>query len=310
MIGRLLYSRLAAFGVSLLAAALGCPRDAKQPSQDSSSAAGCRVASDLSRLPELPEASGIAASQRTPGVLWSHNDSGEPVVFALTSAGAVSGHVRVTRAKVVDWEAVAVGTCPQGTCLYVADIGDNNARRPAITIYRTREPAPGEAVTAPAEALHATYPDGPQDAEAFILLPDGTMLIVTKGDTGPVVLYRFPSPFQNGATVSLQRVVLLVPAVGKGKRALVAKPDRITDAGASPDGRWIVLRTNRAIRFYEAREFAAGQIRAVYQYDVGSVREPQGEGVALTTNGTVWLAGEGGGKGLPGSFARLTCVLE
>ena len=223
-------------------------------------------------------------------MLWSHNDSGEPVVFALTSAGAVSGRVRVTGAKVVDWEAVAVGTCPQGTCLYVADIGDNNARRSAITIYRTREPAPGEAVTAPVEALHGTYPDGPQDAEAFILLSNGAMLIVTKGDTGPVVLYRFPSPFQNGANVSLQRGVLLVPVVGKGKRALVAKPDRITDAGASPDGRWIVLRTNRAIRFYDAREFAAGTIRAAYQYDVSSVGEPQGEGVALTANGTVWLA--------------------
>lgn len=277
---------------------------------DSSSAVACRVASDMSRLRELPEASGIAASQRTPGVLWSHNDSGEPVVFALTTAGAVSGRVRVKGAKVVDWEAIAVGTCPQGTCLYVADIGDNNARRRAITIYRTREPAPGETVTAPVEALHATYPDGPQDAEAFILLPNGVMLIVTKGDTGPVVLYRFPSPFQNGATVSLQRVVMLVPAAGKGRKALVAKPDRITDAAAAPDGRWIVLRTNRAIGFYDAREFAAGKVRVVYQYDVESVGEPQGEGVALSANGEVWLAGEGGGRGLPGSFARLPCTLK
>jgi hypothetical protein len=243
-------------------------------------------------------------------VLWSHNDSGEPVVFALSSAGAVSGRVRVSGAKVVDWEAVAVGTCPQGSCLYVADIGDNTARRRAITIYRTREPAPGETVTAPVEALHATYPDGPQDAEAFLLLPDGVMLIVSKGDTGPVVLYRFPAPFQNGATVPLQRVVLLVPAAGKGKRALVDKPDRITDAAASPDGRWVVLRTNRALRFYDAREFAAGRVRAVSQYDVASLGEPQGEGVALSANGAVWLAGEGGGKGQPGSFARLTCTLE
>jgi len=261
-------------------------------------------------LKELPEASGIAASQRTPGVLWSHNDSGEPVVFALTSAGAVSGRVRVSGAKVVDWEAITLGTCPQGTCLYVADIGDNDARRAAITIYRTREPAPGETVTAYVEALHATYPDGPQDAEAFILLPGGAMFIVTKGDTGPVVLYRFPSPFRNGATVSLERVVLLVPAAGKGKKALVAKQDRITDAAAAPDGRWIVLRTNRAVTFYDAREFAAGKVRAVYQYDVASLGEPQGEGVALSANGAVWLVGEGGGKGQPGSFARLTCTLK
>lgn len=287
-------------GIGLLTATLGCSKHS----------AGCRVASGVARLRELPEASGIAASRRTPGVLWSHNDSGEPLVFALTAAGAVRGRVRVTGARLVDWEAVAVGTCPQGTCLYLADIGDNDARRRSITIYRTPEPAPGETASAPVEALHATYPDGPQDAEAFILLPGGAMLIVTKGDMGPVALYRFPSPFQDGATVALERVALLVPAVGKGKRAMVARPDRITDAGVSPDGRWIVLRTNRAIRFYEARDFAAGRIRAAYQYDIGFLGEPQGEGVALSANGAVWLAGEGGGRGKPGSFARPSCTLE
>ena len=49
----------------------------------------CRMAEGLSLLPDLPEASGLAVSRRTPGVLWSHNDSGEPLVFALTEKGAV-----------------------------------------------------------------------------------------------------------------------------------------------------------------------------------------------------------------------------
>ena len=69
------------------------------------------------RLQELPEASGLAASRRTPGLLWSHNDSGEPVVFALNATGAVKDRVRVTGAQVEDWEAIAVGSCPQGSCL-------------------------------------------------------------------------------------------------------------------------------------------------------------------------------------------------
>ena len=32
---------------------------------------------------ELFEGSGLAASRKTPGLFWSHNDSGKPVVFAL-----------------------------------------------------------------------------------------------------------------------------------------------------------------------------------------------------------------------------------
>src|SRR5262245_45881211 len=97
----------------------------------------CRIASGLSRLPDLPEASGLAASRRNPGVLWTHNDSGDPFVFAITSTGGVKGRVRVTGAQVWDWEDIAVGPCPKGTCLYIADIGDNDRRRRSVTIYRT-----------------------------------------------------------------------------------------------------------------------------------------------------------------------------
>ena len=35
------------------------------------------------RVKELFEGSGLAASRKTPGLFWSHNDSGKPVVFAL-----------------------------------------------------------------------------------------------------------------------------------------------------------------------------------------------------------------------------------
>ena len=62
--------------------------------------------------------------------------------------------------------------------------------------------------------------------------------------------------------------------------------------------------------FYDAREFTAGRIREVFRYDVTSLGEPQGEGVALSANGDVWLAGEGGGKSRPGTFARLSCTLR
>ncbi len=269
----------------------------------------CRVASGMSRLPDLPEASGLAASRRTPGVLWSHNDSGDPFVFALTSTGTVRDRVRVTGASVGDWEDIAVAACPQGSCLYISDTGDNTAQRRAITVYRVPEPAAGATQTERAEAMRATYADGPQDAEALLVLPSGQLLIVTKGSTGAVALYRFPSGFQAGTAVSLERVATLIAAVGRGNNSRTARPSRVTGGDVSIDGRWIVLRTGTTVQFYDARQFAAGTIREVSRLDVSSLREPQGEGVAFTASSKVWLAGEGGGKSQPGSLARLSCTL-
>ena len=76
----------------------------------------------------------------------------------------------MTGAQVENWEDIAVGPCPQGTCLYIADIGDNKATTETITVYRAPEPAPGD--TRPSTpSAHAIYPDGPQDAEALVVLP-------------------------------------------------------------------------------------------------------------------------------------------
>jgi hypothetical protein len=56
----------------------------------------CVVVHGPAMLPEIPEASGLAVSRRDPGLLWSHNDSGNAaVLFALDTAGTLRGHVRV-----------------------------------------------------------------------------------------------------------------------------------------------------------------------------------------------------------------------
>ena len=79
----------------------------------------CQAEGPLAALPELPEASGLATSRRVAGRLWAHNDSGEPMLFALNTRGAVTGKLRLSGAAVEDWEAMAVGPCPAGSCLYI-----------------------------------------------------------------------------------------------------------------------------------------------------------------------------------------------
>lgn len=260
----------------------------------------CRPDGPVASVPELPEASGIAVSRRVPGRLWAHNDSGQPVLFALDTRGSVSGRVRLSGVALEDWEAVAVGPCPDGSCVYVADIGDNAARRKRIAIYRFPEPAGSEASVAVTDVFYATYPDGAHDAEALLVTPDGSLFIVTKGDTGTVALYRFPQTLRAGTTHSLERVG------GPRESGKPGRNERITDGAVSTSGEWIVLRTRQKLMFHRTSDVLAGNWQVATTIDLTALGEPQGEGVAVDGD-TVYLVGEGAGRSRPGTFARLTC---
>lgn len=164
--------------ILVLALTVACNLTAAPPAQVQTDR--CRSIGETVRLPGLGEASGITASRRTPGLLWAHNDSGDPAVYALDLSGSIKHRVLLAGAAVDDWEDIAIAACPGGSCLYVADIGDNGARRRRITIYRVPEPELSDKATQPVEAFHATYPDGSHDAEALFVLPSGDLFIVTK----------------------------------------------------------------------------------------------------------------------------------
>jgi hypothetical protein len=260
----------------------------------------CRADGPPARLSALPEASGLAASSRIPNRLWAINDSGAAVVFGLDARGDVVARIPLASVTVDDWEAIAVGPCDAGSCLYVADIGDNRAKRKEITIYRIPEPT-GAKASAQVIAIRAVYPDGPQDAESLLATPGGDLYIVTKGSTGPIALYRVPRE-PAGGIVRLERV-----GQPRGHGEVTAK-DRITDGAISPDGEWIVLRTHRTLLFYRTARLIAGDWRAAHAVAIASLKEPQGEGVAFGADGALYVSGEGGGASAPGTFARLACT--
>jgi hypothetical protein len=267
----------------------------------SGSSLACKPSGSMVRLAGLPEASGLVVSRGIPGRLWSHNDSGKPELFALNTKGQVTGRVSVTGAALQDWEALTAASCGNRTCLYIADIGDNDASRKEITVYRVPEPAAAATSAQVDGVFRAAYPDGAHDAEALLAGPDGTLYIVTKGDTGQVALYRFPRELSAGATMRLERVGAPISKGQPGEDA------RITDAAISQDGEWVVLRTRTALTFYRAAEFLKGEFREAQRLDLTSIGEPQGEGVAFGSSNTVYVAGEGGGKSQPGTLAVLSC---
>ncbi|MGH9256101.1 MAG: hypothetical protein ACRD3C_16195 [Vicinamibacterales bacterium] len=254
----------------------------------------CTVTMGLSRLTGVGEASGVAVSRRTPGIIWSHNDSGRPSLFAFDESGNPKGRVQVTGASVRDWEDIAAGPCREGSCLYVADIGDNNRARRQITIYRVPEPRAGDAATEPAETWTLAYPDGAHDAEALLVTPAGQLFLVSKEAARTTALYRVPAPAA-GSVGRLQYVTRL-------------PLERVTGATASPDGNWVALRTSNELLFYRTEELVAGRETQPRRFDLEPLGERQGEGVAFGPDGLVYLVGEGGGRS--GTLATIRCSLR
>jgi hypothetical protein len=257
----------------------------------------CTSSAVTASLRDLPEASGLAASQSNAELFWAHNDSAEPYVFAVAGDGSARGRIRVAGASVFDWEAVTTAPCSGGTCLFVGDIGDNDRRRRSIMIYRVPEPSPSEKATKDATAIEASYPEGPQDAEAMFFADDH-LFIVTKGEGTPARLYRLPS-IDESSPQTLQLVATLTNGAPD-------KPYRITDAAISPDGRWVAMRTNDLVLFYDRAPLLGGAPGTALSFDLRGLREPQGEGVAWSDAGTLLLVGEAEGAG---TFARISCNL-
>jgi hypothetical protein len=259
----------------------------------------CKATGALMPLAGLTEASGLAAG-RVAGRLWSHNDSGAAVLVAVDPQGKPLGRLTVNGARVEDWEAIAAGPCGKASCLYIGDIGDNKASRRQITVYRVTEPAEpnGSAI---AEALHGTYPDGAHDAESLLVAPDGTIVVVTKGETGPVAAYRFPRSTAPGSAVKLERI-------GKPLAENVKADARVTDGAFSADGKWVILRTNTSLTFYPGDAFMRGVFRESHRVNLAALNEAQGEGVAFGSGQTVYVVSEGGGKKQAGTLGVLSCT--
>jgi hypothetical protein len=254
-------------------------------------------AGSIGTVGELREASGLALSRRTPQLFWSHNDSAEPVVYGVDVNARIRARIRVAGASVMDWEAVTTAPCASGDCLFIGDIGDNKRVRRGITIYRVDEPSPEQQASANVHTLEGMYPEGPQDAEAMFVA-QGALYIVTKGDSVPVRLYRLPALDADG---QMQKLELVAPLT-KGP---ATDATRITDAGISPDGRWVALRSKEQVLFYETRPLISGTPATPSSFDVRRLQEPQGEGITWVDDRTLLLAGEGP-RG--GTLARVTCT--
>jgi len=271
--------------------------------------AGCQFSGRLTLLPGIWEASGVALASGSPTRLWVINDSEGPIVYGVDTDGRIVDRILVAGARAYDWEDLSAGPCPTGRCLFIADIGDNAAQRPEITIYRIPEPPRGSSTSAPAVAFHAKYPDGPHNAESLFVDADQRMFVVTKGRSADV--YRFPASLAPNSLSTLENIgrLPLVADNSKAKRRDTSPNEHATGAALSPDRNWVAIRSNLSLWFFRASDFIAGKPGQPIWVDLSVAREPQGEGIAFGPNQTIYLVGEGGSKARPGSLRTITCEL-
>ncbi len=242
----------------------------------------------------IDEASGVAASHLVDDVYWVHDDSGNTAsLFAMGADGRDLGEYTVTGATNQDWEDIAVGPGPTAdrSYLYVADIGDNAKSRTTVDVYRVLEPtvdpagAAGQVIPLDgADKLTFTYPDGPHDAEAFMVDPTtGQLSIVTKALDGAQV-FRAPADLAPGSSTALTQVATV---------SFGYLPGLVTAADVSPAGDVVALRTYTNVLMYQRPngqplEAAFSQqvcLGAAPGLGTGPNQELQGEALGFTRDG-------------------------
>ena len=246
----------------------------------------------------ITESSGLAASRTLPGAYWTHNDSGDgPFIYAFNTSGESLAVFRVTGANARDWEDMAAGPGPQRnrSYLYLGDIGDNNAVRSEIIVYRVPEPDLKTAnknsskrnplATETAEPIRLTYPDGKHDAESLLVHPStGNLYIVTKVAFANPVVYEAAAPLTTAKPITLRRIgEVRVPSIFGGA---------ITGGSVSPDGRRVAFcdyfQGYEMVLPANSRDFNDIWKQTMTGFDLG--KRKQGESITYRLDGNALLA--------------------
>jgi hypothetical protein len=241
--------------------------------------------------PRLTELSGVIGSEEHYETLWAVNDSGGAAeLYAMGEDGTALGAYPVEGATNVDWEDLAVGRFPDPARSYVfiGDIGDNEATRESVTVYRVPEPVlplepPGRPLP-DAVAIELRYPGGPADAEALLVDPrTGDLIIITKAQgferTSRVLRAPAASLVEGAPVTMLDDGEFTVPILDFiPNRPLWA----VTSADFGFDGAALLVRTYASIYVYlRADGVSVADALRNMPCVAPSAREDQGEAIAV-----------------------------
>jgi endonuclease/exonuclease/phosphatase family metal-dependent hydrolase len=249
---------------------------------------------------KIREASGLARSQREVGVLWTMNDSGKPMLFAIGRDGKHLGKVELRKSNNRDWEDLASFVLDGKPYLLVADIGDNDGRYKKRTLYIAKEPRTDEDRTKVDWEVDFEYPNGPRDAEsAAVDIENERVLILSKRDIPPAL---YEVPLRTDEKKVMATWLGTVDSLPRPSRRDVEFAPRTKDwhwqpvgMDISQDNRAAVILTYRAVYYYLRRPrqdwFDALNTQPI-RIGLGNFRDA--EAVAFGDDArTVYVTGEG-----------------
>jgi hypothetical protein len=232
------------------------------------------------------ELSGVASSQVNVGVLYAHDDNANSPIVITNQKGDDLGRIIIDNVQTINIEDIGVGPGPDPgkSYIYLADIGDNNANRSSIAVYRFAEPvinspsAQTEIHITSVDKIQLTYPKGAVNAETVLVDPlTKDLLIVSKEKAGGT-LYVASYPQSATAVTTL--------------KALVKTPfDLLTSGDISSDGTELLLRNEDQIWYWKRQ---SGQsltqvILSQAQRAPYAVNERQGEGICFVADGSGYI---------------------
>ncbi|MDP2173753.1 MAG: hypothetical protein Q8M98_02195 [Candidatus Cloacimonadaceae bacterium] len=226
----------------------------------------------------IDEASGIAASFKTEGILYTHNDSGgEAAVYTLNQRGLMPAKLMLFGIKNRDWEDIAVSRDPKDgrSYVFVGEIGDNGARYYSVFVYRFEEPALVDTILPirSIDKIEIRYEDGPRDAEALFVDPkSGDIYIISKREE-KVGLYQIAYP-QSFKDVNTAKKVATLPMT------------MVTAADISPNGKYIMVKTyTGVVRYSRSGKTTIAKAMGKKPKPMPYKIEPQGEAIGWGYDG-------------------------
>lgn len=237
----------------------------------------------------LDEASGIAASVKNPGVLWTHNDGSRQKLYAISTNGTLLATFDLGQA-VQDLEDIAVAPGQDGvSCIYLGDIGASatiDGARREVQVLRIPEPTVDLAwgTSPPSRNIQSlavfalAYPDGGYDAEALMVdAKTSTVFVVTKQNGGGR-LYSATLGDAPALTMKFERTVPFADVSG---------------GDISADGARIVLRReDYAVLWARCEGETVSQALAREGKSVpviGPPEEPNGEAIGFLPDGAGYV---------------------
>jgi hypothetical protein len=236
------------------------------------------------------EISGIAISQKYQGHIWGINDSGNGSVLYLydTENANLKKLFILSDLSNTDWEDLTIGTGLSGnTHLYIADMGDNEAKRDEYAVYKIEEPKTealdGEIAhtVTKKEVIPFMYDDGPRDAEAIAFDPVGKKLIIISKRESQVGIFELPD--EPGETPHYLQQIGELPLTF------------VVAAEFSADGLLFMMKTYDQIFIWErqsAEEDFCDMVARTPERAPYTMIEPQGESICLNEKGFFTLSEE------------------